>query len=469
MNQPLNKPRISQISFVHVKTTKLTDDYKILKKLGSGAFSEVFLIQDKIKENFDCVKVIDKRSLIAFEGEDIMNEINTLAEMDHPHIMKVKGYYETNKHLYILSEYLSGGELFDRISKAKKFLELEAATYIEQILSAVSYLHKHNIIHRDLKPENVCFENNSPKANLKIIDFGTSKKIVDNSKLHSRLGTAYYIAPEVLDGSYDNKCDIWSCGVILYVFLFGVPPFNGKTDEDIFGKIKSGKFKFPELVNVSPDAKYLITQMLTKNPEQRPTADALLKSPWFAKIRSSPVDLQNELTTLESFVRFNSKNEFQKAILLYFVSFFDLKEEKSRLLQIFKDLDKDHDGQLDKNEIAQVYKSLATNPDADNEIGRIFEQIDVNKTGSIDFTEFLLATVDYKADLHDKELQQIFDIIDLDKNGFLEKSEIAEFFSLTGKENELTLINLIKEVDSNNDGVISYDEFKTLMNLFLKA
>lgn len=127
-----------------------------------------------------------------------------------------------------------------------------AAQYIKQILSAVSYLHQHNIIHRDLKPENVVFETKEPKSQLKLIDFGTCRNIKDKEKLHSRLGTAYYISPEVLDGEYDSKCDIWSCGVILYIFLFGIPPFNAKNDSEIFNKIKKGIFSFPpEAKNVS--------------------------------------------------------------------------------------------------------------------------------------------------------------------------------------------------------------------------
>ena len=464
------KPSISQASFVYSKSTKLSDDYKIMKKLGAGAFSEVFLIQDKVKGSLDCVKVISKKSLSSFEGEDIMNEIKTLSEMDHPNIMKVKGYYDTKNHLYIISEYLSGGELFDRIVQAKNFTEMQAAQLMDQILSAVSYLHKHGIIHRDLKPENICFETSSAESNIKIIDFGTSKKVTSSEKLHNRLGTAYYIAPEVLAGSYDFKCDIWSCGIIMYVFLYGVPPFNGKTDNEIFDKIKSGNFKFPDSsARISNEAKDLISQMLTKNPDKRPTGDAVLQHPWFQKMRSGHPDLKVELETINTMVAFQSKYEFQKAVLLYFVSFFDLKDEKKQLLAIFKEMDLDHDGQLDRNELIQAYNKVTDHPDAEAEVEKILEKLDVNKSQQIDFSEFLLATVNYKKDIHDKELHQIFDSINKTKNGFLSKTEIAEFFGLTGPEKASELQMLIDEVDENKDGVISYDEFVSVMNKFLNA
>ena len=110
----------------------------------------------------------------------------------------------------------------------------------------MSYLHKHNIVHRDLKPENIVFETKKKDSNLKIIDFGTSRKVFINEKLKTKLGTAYYIAPEVLEHNYDTKCDIWSCGVIMYILLCGYPPFNGETDDLIFDAIRKGKFQFDD-------------------------------------------------------------------------------------------------------------------------------------------------------------------------------------------------------------------------------
>lgn len=463
------KSLISQANLVFSKSTKLSDDYKIIKKLGSGAFSEVFLIQDKVKDILDCVKVIDKKSLSNYEGEDIMNEIQTLAEMDHPNIMKIKGYYQTSNHLYIISEYLSGGELFDRIIKAKKFTEEIAAGLMEQILSAVSYLHKHNIIHRDLKPENICFESQHPDSLIKIIDFGTSKKVLAAEKLRSKLGTAYYIAPEVLAGGYDMKCDVWSCGIILYVFLFGNAPFNARTDEEIFSKIKTGKFKFPETTNVSQSAKDLITWMLTMSPEARPTADQCLKHEWFQKMRAKSIDFTAELNTLASLAAFKAKNEFQKAVLLYFVSYFDLKDEKKKLLKLFKEMDTDHDGQLDRDEILAAFNSINSRRNIGLNVEEIFRQIDVNKTNKVDFTEFLLATVNYKQDISEKELRQIFNSIDRDKSGFLSKEEVGQFFSLSDPTQEPLLRQLMEEADSNHDGRITFEEFVGMMKTFLNA
>lgn len=464
------KKGIQQQNFINKKSNKLNIDYKIIKKLGAGAFSEVFLVQNRVTGVFDVAKIIETASLSGFEGEDIMNEIKTLAEMDHPNIMKIKGYYMTANHLYIISEYLSGGELFDRIIEAKNFSEAKAANVIEQVLSAVSYLHKHSIIHRDLKPENIVFESKNEGSLIKIIDFGTSKKIGKDQKLKNRLGTAYYIAPEVLTMLYDSKCDIWSCGVILYVLLFGIPPFNGKTDDEIFDKIKKGVFKFPEGgAKVSEEAKKLIARMLTKNPEQRPTADQCLKDPWFQRMRDKSFSEASDPMTMGNLREFKSKSQFQKAIMLYFVNFFDIKDEKAKLYKVFKSLDKDGDGQLDKEELKAAYIKEGKTFNVDEEVDRIFAQVDVNNTGQIDFSEFLLATVDYKKGIQDAQLKQIFDLIDKDKSKTLEKSEIAEFFGLGDKSQEAQLQELMEEVDANKDGKISFDEFKNLMSSFLSS
>ena len=471
MDSTKQKPTggIQQSDFIHQKTTKLSSDYKIIKKLGSGAFSEVFLIQNRVTGVLDCSKIIQLSSLNDFEGEDIMNEIKTLSDMDHPNIMKIKGFYKTNNHLYIISEYLSGGELFDRIIEAHNFNEVQAANLIQQILSAVSYLHKRGIIHRDLKPENIVFESDAKDSLIKIIDFGTSRQLKKGEKLKSRLGTAYYIAPEVLQLNYDSKCDVWSCGVILFIFIFGFPPFNGKNDDEIFEKIKKGTFKFPDSPKVSSEVKSLITKMLSVNPEHRPTADDLLKEPWFQKMKQTNLTLEQQTLPIQNLKQFKCKYDFQKAILLYFVSFFDLKEEKTRLYNVFKSIDKDGDGQLDRKEVKEAYSKNESIFSSEEEIDEIFNKIDVNNTGHIDFSEFLLATLDYKKGIREKELRQIFNLIDKDKSGNLEKEEIAEFFNLGSPEKAAALNKMMEEADANKDGKISLDEFFGIMNGFLKG
>lgn len=464
-----NSTDIRQSDFIAERKGSIKEQYSFLKKIGSGAYSQVYLASHKISEQPRCVKVIAREDL-GYDDEDVMNEVKILRDMDHPNIMKIFEYYVTERHIYIVSEFLSGGELFDRIIEAKHFDEAKAAIYMEQILSAVSYLHKHQVIHRDIKPENIVFETKDKSSNLKLVDFGTSKKLVGNEKLKARMGTAYYIAPEVLRGKYDQKCDVWSCGVIMYIFLFGGPPFNGKTDEDIFAKIKKGIFSFPEKEanKISSEARALITRMLTLSMDKRPSADEVLKDPWFRLLAKGPQS-QPSLEVINKLKNFKSQYYFQKAILIYFVNFFGLKEEKEQLLKVFKSIDTDHDGQLTKEELINAYKKVSKSANYEADVEEIFKKIDFNDTAAIDFSEFLVANINYKHSINDKRLKQIFQIIDKDKNGFLEMNELKEFFNLWGKDGDFLLQQFLAEVDKNKDGVISYEEFRSVMQDYIDS
>ena len=457
-------------TLVGEKKSNIGEDYSIVRILGKGAYSEVYLAKQKVSGMERCIKVTRKKNLGVSESEAIFEEVKILRDIDHPHIMKVYEYYQNSSYIYIISEFLAGGELFDRIIESNCFSEKIAAKYMQQILSAVAYLHAHNVIHRDLKPENIVFESKDAESNLKIIDFGTSKKVKINERLNAKLGTAYYIAPEVLNNNYDLKCDVWSCGVILYVFLCGYPPFNAKNDDDIFKKILKGQFTFPkeEWSQVSEEAKQLISLMLTFDPATRPSAGELLKHPWFNKAQTQSSSSAINNAVLKNFSSFYSNSKLQKAILIYFVNFFDIKEEKARLLQAFKDLDMDHDGQISKSELIEAYKKCSATGFLATDADEILKKLDFNQTSAIDFSEFLVANVNYMQALNKQKLRQIFDLIDKDKNGFLTPRELKEFLNLTDKSHESFVNQMITEVDKNHDGLISFDEFDMMMSDFSK-
>jgi len=335
---------------------------------------------------------------------------------------------------------------------------------MEQILSAVLYLHKHDFIHRDLKPENIIFETKDPKSKIKVIDFGTSCSYQKGSKLKQKLGTPYYIAPEVLKKSYDEKCDVWSSGVIMYILLCGYPPFNGPNDKIIFQRVLEGNFAFPEedWSGISKQAKDMIKKMLSYDPAKRISTADSLQHEWF-KIKMAPVANVNSKKVLNNLKNFRADFKFQKAVLLYIISFFDLKDEKDELLKTFKELDLDHDGQLTHDELMIGYSKTMGEEEARREVDRIFACIDVNNTGAIDFTEFLLATVDHKKLLSQERMTQVFKMFDTDGSGTIDRNEIKAFFSMSENNDEGFVKELIEEVDANGDGEISFQEFKDMM------
>lgn len=178
--------------------------------------------------------------------------------------------YIDYRYVHIVMELCDGGELFEKIVEMHKFSERQAANLLKKILSAVKHLHEHGICHRDLKPENFLFSDKTDDAEIKLIDFGLSKRfghiqeVNPSEKMHTIVGTPYYVAPEVLKGSYDFSCDIWSLGVILFIMLCGYPPFEGDNNKEIFKRVLQQKLEFdPEdWTNISNEAKDLIGRML---------------------------------------------------------------------------------------------------------------------------------------------------------------------------------------------------------------
>lgn len=472
MEQPLQKrsSSLTQSSFIRRRTTRLVDDYKIVKQLGSGGFGQVFLLEDKETGWERCGKLIRRDSLSAFESEDIMNEIETLSKMDHPNIVKIICYYLTEEHIFIVSEYLDGGELFDRIVKNKRFSEVNAAPFMAQILSALAYLHKNKIVHRDVKPENIVFETQEEDAVLKLIDFGNSRKVTENEKLKSRLGTLYYLAPEVLEQSYDVKCDIWSAGVVLFIMIYGSPPFSGKNSQEVLQKIRKGYVTYPTRdYAVSNEVRALLSLMLNRNPENRPPAEALLQHVWFDRVRERKIGPQTEGLALIHLQHFITQSEFQKAVLIYYLTQFDLRKQKKKMLEVFRAMDEDLDGQIDKNELLRAYRRYTNDPRVEPVIQHILDQLDLNESGSIDFTEFLLATTDYRSELTVQALQQIFDSIDCDKNKFITARELAIFLNMEEGQGSSEAKKIFSEIDTNKDGMVSFEEFLVCMDKFFQT
>ena len=260
-NYPL-QIKISKDNFISVGNRGLRDAYENIKKLGKGSFGKVFQVRNKSTNKFYACKKLSKLNM---NKAQFQKEVDILMKMDHPNIIKLYEVFESDNSIYLIMEECFGGELFDRILKRIKkndlYNEKEACKIMQQVIGAIEYCHNNGIVHRDLKPENLLYayegeEENNP---IKIADFGLSQNINYNKTLSSKVGTAYYVAPEILAGKYNEKCDIWSAGVILYILLSGEPPFNASNDNLIYAKIKKFDFSFPDnkWKNISKEAKDL--------------------------------------------------------------------------------------------------------------------------------------------------------------------------------------------------------------------
>lgn len=198
--------------------------------------------KSKLGGQIRAVKIIKKEKMNMMEQKFFEAELAILRKLDHPNIMRIFEVFEDNINYFLVTELCTGIELFETIQQKVRFSEFEAAEIVKQLLLAVAYCHKLGVVHRDLKPENIIYDESD--QTLKIIDFGTSVEY-DKKKeqLKTMHGTSYYIAPEVLQQNYDERCDVWSIGVLMYILLCGSPPFDGADDTEIIKNIKIGKFK----------------------------------------------------------------------------------------------------------------------------------------------------------------------------------------------------------------------------------
>jgi calcium-dependent protein kinase len=464
-NKSTSNVKISKGNFINYKKGLIEKDYSIGEVVGSGAFATVRKVVSKTNGGLRALKIIKKQ-----KGQDSARmylEVEILKKLIHPNIMQIFEFYEDKKSFFIITEFCEGGELFDKIVEKGMLSENEAAQIMKQLLSAVNYIHLNNIVHRDLKPENILLDIKNQNI-IKIIDWGTARFYEKNKKMNRISGTPYYIAPEVLKEKYDEKCDIWSCGVILYIFLCGYPPFNAETDQEILNKIKVGKFSFPneEWEHVSAEAKDLIINMLAYDSSKRYSASDCLNHKWLSEhIPKSNVDKNFSIKCLQNMKKFHAERKLQQAALTYIVNHLICKEDKNELLELFQQFDTNGDGVLSKSEILEGYKSILGEVEAENEAERIMHEVDFDQSGTIDYNEFVLATLNRQKVLNKEKLEATFKMFDKDGNGKISADEIK---SVLGSSLEKSAMDsIIKEVDSNGDGEISLVEFKEMMLKFL--
>ena len=458
------KIKYGKKTFVGKSQGLFLDNYDVIKQLGKGGYGKVYEVKNKKTNEIRACKHLSKLNMKNIEKFE--REINILINSDHPNIIKIYEIYESQRSLYLVMEECKGGEIFDRIiehiQSKTMYSEKDAAEMLQQVMSAIEYCHNNGICHRDLKPENLLYlKQGAEKDNtIKVIDFGLSQIISPEKKLKTKVGTAYYVAPEILQGNYTEKCDVWSAGVILYIFLSGDPPFNGPSDAVIYGKIAEMKFNFPEKKwkNISNDAKDLIMHMIAPEKE-RYTAKEVLQHPWFKNASNVPLSALN--FDVLFFIDYVRGSELKKMSLLYIASRLD-ENEIENLKKAFEAFDKCKDGQISYDELKQGLIQLKSHNINENDIIALFKSIDVDQNGRIDYTEFLAATIQKVNYLRNERLWEAFCMFDKDNSGHITKDELLQALKAE-KSQEKEIEKYIKAVDKNGDGQIDYKEFLELM------
>jgi calcium-dependent protein kinase len=268
--------------------TSIRESFILLKILGSGTFGNVILVKDKQTGLERAAKELIKGSFDTSQFPLFLQELMILkslviASQDHPSVMNFYEIIETSTRFYVITEYLSGGQLFERFSKSPVVNEKIAAKCLFDVIISLNYIHANGLNHKDIKPENLLFEFEAPDAHLKLVDYGFSLLKKTSSGIKGPVGSVTYMAPEKFKGEENDKSDVWSMGVILFIILSGRVPFQGKTDSETIQKILNKPLSMNSKAweTVSEPAKRLVSKMLDKNPENRPSSQEIMMDDWF--------------------------------------------------------------------------------------------------------------------------------------------------------------------------------------------
>ena len=461
--------------------TDPSEDYIILKELGSGSFATVHLVKHKASGAIRAMKAIKKGP--GFDDEDdneeeIINEINILMKMDHPNIVKIFEFYNSSTHYYLITEYCEGGCLFDVIVKNKRpFTEIQASYIMHQLFSVVNYCHKMKIIHRDLKPENILVnKNENGFIKIKICDFGTSLCFKRGEIQDKIVGSIYYIAPEVLNKKYNSKCDLWSCGVIMYILLTGVPPFGGRDNQTIIQKILVGEYDKTRLSKRCKACIDLIGKLLEKDISKRIKADEALKHRWFQIFKSKEirVDIEDPKIIekyLKNLKNYKKSSEIQEIALAYLVHNHPELEEVDIACKLFGLIDKKGNGKITKEEFYNGLSPLYKHEKLKEDIDKIFENLDNDGSKYLECEAFVRAAIDKSIFLTDDSLQFAFNYFDKDGKGEITIDDLISIFSEDMQnENELKKIKqMIKDASGSQDEKIRFRKFCEIMKIFIAS
>jgi calcium-dependent protein kinase len=437
------------------------------KELGHGHYGVVRKCMHRDSGEWYAIKSIRKSKVSKIEV--LKREIAILKEVQHPHIIELHEVYEDERYLHLITEICTGGELFDRIiaktqSAEGHFSEHDAAVLVRDILDAIRYCHdEKGIVHRDLKPENFLFLTEAEDAPVKIIDFGLSRHETDMGIMQTKVGTPYYVAPEVLRREYTNSCDIWSIGVITYILLCGYPPFYGESDTQIFESVKVGKFDFPspEWDEISQSAKDFVLIMLKKSPMDRPTAAAALKHRWLkeqlGRKELATSSISHASVRTGEFTKYLAMKKLRKAALGYIASNLT-QTEVGHLAELFKTMDKNDDGHVSLAELDEAIAKGSFNKEIRDDLREMRHELTLSDEETIDYRDFLAATMDRSLAMREENMKMAFEHFKRSDADYLTLEDFADFFG--GEAHAKEILSLL---DANGDGKVSFDDFRRVI------
>lgn len=467
-SEPKKKKVLHMGTILQREVEEVHGSYTLGRELGRGQFGVTYLAmaKDGSKKLFACKQIHKQRKIITKEdAEDVRREVAIMYHLNvHPNICELVSAYEDKANVHLVMELAQGGELFDRIvakGAAGGYSEKEAASVFRNIMKVVAQCHALGVIHRDLKPENFLLSDKTDDAVLKATDFGLSVFFKPGQVFREIVGSAYYVAPEVLKKYYSHECDVWSAGVILYILLCGVPPFWAETEPEIFKLVQKGVYDITTAPwdKISPSAKDLVKKLLVVNPRQRLTAKDALLHPWLKEGGDAPDTIIDD-TVLSRLKKFSGMNRLKKMALNVIAKNMS-QHEIEGLKEIFKAFDKDNSGTITLQELKEGLKKMG-NPLTEADLDGMMAEIDIDGDGLISYDEFIAATMHMNKLNTEENLWKAFQEFDADNSGFITPDELHEALSKYGMDVQ-DIEGILADVDTDGDGRIDYDEFVYMM------
>ncbi|URD99886.1 calcium-dependent protein kinase [Musa troglodytarum] len=423
----------------------IRSQYDLGRELGRGEFGITYLCTDKDSgELFACKSISKKKLRTIVDIEDVRREVEIMRHLpSHPNIVSLRDTYEDDAAVHLVMELCEGGELFDRIVARGHYTERAAAMVIRTIVQVVQNCHMHGVMHRDLKPENFLFGNKNENAPLKAIDFGLSVFFKPGERFTEIVGSPYYMAPEVLKRKYGPEIDVWSAGVILYILLCGVPPFWAETEQGIAQAIIHSviDFRRDPWPKVSDAAKDLVKRMLDRDPRKRLTAQEVL-------------DLDFTKTICAVYWVLSASKVVAEHLSV---------EEVADIKDMFEKIDVNSKGQITLEELKHGLHKLEY-PISDADLKMLMDAADADGSGSLNYGEFVAVSIHIRKIGNDEHLHKAFRYFDRNNTGYIEIEELSDCLADELGPNHEEVINaIIRDVDTDKDGKISYEEFATMM------
>lgn len=444
---------------------QIKKSYHVSEKIiGKGAFAKVYMGQSTANPQLKvAVKTINKLYLGQDDLKAIGDEVEVLQALDHPNIVKYFETYEDPKFMFIVTELCKGNTLGHQLKKNKRFSESDTAYILQQLVSAIHHWHANKVSHRDIKPDNIMVDFD---LNVTLIDFGLSKLTTKN-RLKSVIGSPLYMAPEIFDANYTKKCDIWSLGVLIYHMIAGCLPFKGDTIQEVHKKAKTCRLEFSDHAwnGVTSEWIDLIKKMIVVDPKERLSAEEVLSHPWFDMFGSQSTQGDSSGSSkniLETIRNFQWNSHLKKACLHILVKMIKRKDLED-LNYEFELIDEDQDGMISFEELKEALVRWGI-PITDTEIQTIISKCDFSKNNAINYTEFLVMTLDQSKVANEDSVNSLLKHFDRDEKGFITKVDIMNALQKGGKKLKTSeLKEIMRMHDPSKRGYITYSEFKQLI------